>query len=63
MSFQEAFKKMLEGHKITRPKWKGYWYINDSKELIIHLANGDEISEGHLTETIMNTFADDWILL
>ena len=62
MSFQEAFALMLNGYKVTRPSWKGYWYINNNKQLVIHLASGEEITTGHLTETIMNTFENDWLV-
>ena len=61
MNFNEAYQKMLEGKKIKRPDWKGYWFI-DSKDnkFKIKLAGG-EIKENKFTqETIKNTAADDW---
>ena len=61
MNFNEAYQKMLEGKKIKRPGWKGYWFI-DSKDnkFKIKLAGG-EIKENKFTqETIKNTAADDW---
>lgn len=61
MNFKEAYQKMLEGKKIKRPDWKGYWFI-DSKDnkFKIKLAGG-EIKENKFTqETIKNTAADDW---
>lgn len=61
MKFIEAYNEMLKGNKITRPCFKGYWYINGvTGELTIHLANGDEIVEGTLTLTVQNTLAEDW---
>ena len=61
MNFNEAYQKMLEGKKIKRPDWKGYWFI-DSKDnkFKIKLAGG-EIKENKFTqETIKNTAANDW---
>lgn len=61
MNFNEAYQKMLEGKKIKRPGWKGYWFI-DSKDnkFKIKLAGG-EIKENKFTqETIKNTAANDW---
>lgn len=61
MDFKEAYQKMLEGKKIKRPDWKGYWFI-DSKDnkFKIKLAGG-EIKENKFTqETIKNTAANDW---
>ena len=55
MLFKDAYMAMLAGHKIKRPCFEGYWYLNgvDGK-LKIHLANGKEISEGELGLTVMN---------
>ena len=61
MNFNEAYQEMLEGKKIKRPDWKGYWFI-DSKDnkFKIKLAGG-EIKENKFTqETIKNTAANDW---
>lgn len=61
MNFNEAYQKMLEGKKIKRPDWKGYWFIdNKDNKFKIKLAGG-EIKENKFTqETIKNTAADDW---
>lgn len=64
MCFDEAYTKMLEGHKITRPCFKGYWYINGvTGKPTIHLANGEEITSGDLSITLPNVLAKDWIVL
>ena len=64
MCFDEAYMKMLEGHKITRPCFKGYWYINGViGKPTIHLASGEEITTGDLSITLPNVLAKDWIVL
>lgn len=61
MTFKDAYQKMLEGKKITRPCFKGYWFIDGvTNKLTIHLASGEEITEGALDHTVRNTFAEDW---
>ena len=61
MKFSDAYIEMLKGHKMTRPCFKGYWYVNGKiGKLVIHLESGDEITEGDLTLTIQNTIAEDW---
>lgn len=59
MNFSEAYQKMLEGKKVKRPDWKGYWFIENDK-VKIKFAGG-EIKENRFTQqTIKNTAADDW---
>lgn len=61
MEFRLAYQKMLEGKKITRPCFKGYWYINGvTNQLTIHLGDGAEVTEGILDHTVRNTLATDW---
>lgn len=61
MTFKLAYIKMLEGKKIKRPCFKGYWFIDGVTGLLtIHLAEGKEITEGLINHTIKNTLADDW---
>lgn len=61
MSFKEAYQKMLEGHKVKRPCFNGWWFIDGvTNKLTIHLANADEITEGDLDHTVRNTLANDW---
>ena len=64
MPFKEAYQKMLEGKKIARPCFKGYWFIDGiTGLLVIHLADGREIIDGLLDHTVRNTLADDWQVL
>lgn len=64
MTFKDAYQKMLEGKKITRPCFKGYWFIDGvTNNLVIHLADGREIIEGLLDHTVRNTLADDWLVV
>ena len=61
MTFKSAYLKMLEGKKIARPCFKGYWFIDGVTGLLtIHLADGKEIIEGLINHTVKNTLADDW---
>ena len=61
MKFADAYMQMLKGKKITRPCFKGYWYINGTTgKFHIHLASGEEITEGDLSLTVQNTLAEDW---
>ena len=64
MRFEDAYICMLEGNKITRPCFKGYWYIDGvTGMLTIHLSNGKEITEGNLHLTVQNTIANDWYVV
>ena len=61
MNFSDAYIEMLKGRRMTRPCFDGYWYVNGKTgKLVIHLENGDEITEGDLTLTTQNTIAEDW---
>ena len=61
MKFNEAYLEMLKGKKIKRPGFQGYWFIdNVTGKVVIHLANGEEITKGNLTLTITNCLAEDW---
>lgn len=61
MDFKKAYNLMLEGKRISRPCFKGYWYIDGvTGEFKIHLKDGDEITEGNLGHTVLNTLATDW---
>jgi len=61
MPFAEAYKLMLQGRKIRRPCFKGYWYIDPEQGICkIHLANGHDIYYGKLDLTIRNCAANDW---
>ena len=61
MTFAEAFKAMLEGRKIKRPVFNGYWYLHpETGVATIHLSNDKEITYGNLNVTIKNCAATDW---
>ena len=59
MNFNQAYKEMLNGEKIKRPGWGGYWFIEDGK-VKIKLKTGEIIENDFNQETITNTLADDW---
>lgn len=64
MSFVEAYKEMLNGKKIKRPGFKGYWYINPENGIFtIKLANGKDIEYGKLDLTVKNCVANDWEII
>ena len=62
MKFIEAYNEMLKGKKITRPCFKGYWYINGTNGFVtIHCKDDSEITEYRLaTEEERKKF--DYIL-
>ena len=59
MNFKEAYQKMLEGKKVRRKDWLGYWFIEDGK-VKIYLKDGNIKFNNFTQETIANTLADDW---
>lgn len=59
MNFKQAYQEMLNGKKIRRPSWGGYWFIEDGK-VKIKLKTGEIIENDFNQETITNTLADDW---
>ena len=61
MKFNEAYAEMAKGKKITRPAFKGFWFIDPVKgKLTIHLSSGKEITYGQLDLTAKNCLAEDW---
>lgn len=60
LTFKQAFQKMLEGKKISRPCFIGYWFMNHESKVIIHNRYGNDIDRGDITNTVMNTLANDW---
>lgn len=61
MTFSEAYKEMLQGKKIKRPFFKGYWFIDQENGIFtIHLADGKNITYGKLDLTVKNCLATDW---
>lgn len=62
MNFNQAYQEMLNGKKIRRPSWGGYWFIEDGK-VKIKLKTGEIIENDFTQETITNTLADDWEII
>lgn len=61
MTFKEAYAKMLSGSRITRPAFRGFWYINPvNGKVTIHLSSGKEITYGQIDLTLKNCMAEDW---
>ena len=61
MNFKNAYYMMLQGKKIKRPCFKGYWFINGvTGKVIIHCRDGKEITEGDFDLTLKNVLAEDW---
>ena len=61
MPFAEAYKHMLEGKRIRRPSFKGYWYLSpETGALIINIGDGKDIKYGNLDVTVKNCLANDW---
>lgn len=61
MPFSEAYKHMLEGKRIRRPSFKGYWYLSpETGALIINIGDDKEIKYGNLDVTVKNCIANDW---
>lgn len=72
MDFGAAFKLMMEGCKIKRPSWGGYWYWDPEKETIMMKCRDVDSETGkdlldiretlRVKYTIENILADDWQL-
>jgi len=61
MIFSEAYKLMLQGHKIRRPCFKGHWSMDPEQGICkVNLGDGHEIQYGKLDITIRNCAATDW---
>lgn len=61
MKFYEAYAEMVKGKKISRPAFKGYWFINpETGKFSIHLGNGKNITYGQLELMVKNCLAEDW---
>ena len=64
MNFSDAYKEMVAGHKIRRPSFKGYWFLNPETGIVtIHLENGKDIEYGKLDITVKNCAANDWVVV
>lgn len=63
MNFASALISMTRGHKIRRKHWKGYWCLDDKKEVIMHCEDGIEINlrnSENIIYTLKNIACDDW---
>lgn len=60
LPFKKAFMRMVEGKKISRPCFKGYWFMNHDSKIVIHTRYDQEIKVGDITNTVINTLANDW---
>lgn len=62
MTFGQVFKELINGHKIKRKDWKGYWTWEDDT-IMIHCEN-KKIFDIRKTDNPMFTFAniaaEDW---
>lgn len=60
LPFKEAYMRMVEGKKISRPCFMGWWFMNHESKVIIHDRYANELKEGDITNTVTNTLANDW---
>lgn len=60
LTFRKAYMKMLEGKKISRPCFMGWWFMNHESKVVIHDRYDNELKEGDITNTVTNTLANDW---
>ena len=60
LSFREAYMRMVEGKKVSRPCFMGWWFMNHESKVVIHDRYGNELKEGDITNTVTNTLANDW---
>lgn len=60
LTFRKAFDEMLKGKKISRPCFKGYWFMDHESKVVIHDRHDNELKEGDITNTVTNTLANDW---
>ncbi len=60
LTFKKAYMKMVEGKKIARPSFNGWWFMDKYSRIIIHDQYDNEIQNGDITITVTNTLANDW---
>lgn len=60
LTFRKAYMRMVEGKKISRPCFMGWWFMNHESKVVIHDRYGNELKEGDITNTVTNTLANDW---
>ena len=62
MNFRKAWKAMLEGKKVRRPFWAGYWAW-ECGTIMIHERDGSVLdirSTNHVAYTFDNIASKDW---
>lgn len=61
LTFKKAYMKMVEGKKIARPSFEGFWYIDSfDGKMKIHDRFGNTLERVDMTITVINTLANDW---
>ena len=61
LTFKEAYMRMVEGKKISRPSFIGFWYIDSfDGKMKIHDRFGNTLEKVDMTITVINTLANDW---
>lgn len=72
MNFSEAFTLILNGTRVKRPHWDGYWEWDDTKQTVMMHCSPEQSDNGKGTLdiresqrvkfTIENMLADDWVV-
>ena len=66
LTFRRAYYQMLNGKKIKRPTWKGYWAFENTERgmsIIMHTMEGDTIDIRdtiNVRYTFDSRVAQDW---
>ena len=63
MNFASAFISLQRGHKIRRHHWKGYWYLENNTEIVMHTWDDRDINlrcSNDILYTVSNMACDDW---
>lgn len=65
MNFRKAWKAMLDGKKVRRPFWAGYWAW-ECGTIMIHERDGSVLdirSTQHVAYTFDNIASKDWVIV
>lgn len=66
MDWRSAFKAMLNGRKIKKPNWGGYWHWDFEKQTIMMHCKDGVIIDIRKTQDVAYTLkqiqSDDWII-
>jgi hypothetical protein len=64
MNFGEAFKLMLQGHRVKLSTWTGWWYWDSEKETVMMHCRDGQILDIRETQdvkyTLNNITRNDW---